>query len=266
MSSQYILESHGMNTKMNIVEDSTNANADDVVECLICGNTGGPNSADKLHSHYGAVCCLGCKAFFRRTIRENRSYVCKSETNGCDIDPRSRIKCKQCRYTKVCSMTSVMLTCLKEFFQCLEVGMDPSQVLISKEERKKFTNHRKEKDKASLCDTITQNCTLSWAEVGISDNVIQETTAYFLDPSNNRMSRHTFVQLFLAYMRHFSNFASKTSQFTALPEDQKAVLSRRNIPLLCHYIMASCLVADTGLEQLSWMLGPYAPAIGKCAS
>ncbi len=236
--------------------------AESGIECPICGNFGGPNHVDKLHSHYGAVCCLGCKAFFRRSIRENRTYDCKSKTDDCNIDPKGRVKCKKCRFAKVWTKKNIEHKSLLCLFQCLNVGMDPGLVLISKEERKRFTNHRTEKEAASLCDIITQNCTLSWAEVEIDANVIHQVTSLFLDPSSNPNTKQTFTNLLMAYVRHFSNFAAKTPQFTELLQDHQTILLNRNAPLFCHYIMASCLVADTGLEQFTWLLGPYTPLLG----
>ncbi len=41
--------------------------------CAICGDraTG---------KHYGASSCDGCKGFFRRSVRKNHMYSCRSET------------------------------------------------------------------------------------------------------------------------------------------------------------------------------------------
>ena len=78
--------------------------------CQICFVPAKSN--EKYHSHYGKVCCLSCKAFFRRTIRdEQASYlICKNEQN-CDLRQMKRIKCKKCRFN-----------------QCLKIGLEPNKV------------------------------------------------------------------------------------------------------------------------------------------
>ncbi len=142
--------------------------------------------------------------------------------------------------------------------------MDPGLVLISKEERKKFTNYRREREAANLCDSITQNCTLAWAEIEIGSNVIKEVTSFFLDPSSNFMSKQTFTSLLEVYMKHFSLFASRTKEFTEdMSETHQALILERNTPLLCHFILAGCLNAETGFDQLTWLLGPYTPIMGN---
>ncbi|GMS96662.1 hypothetical protein PENTCL1PPCAC_18837, partial [Pristionchus entomophagus] len=64
--------------------------------------------------HFGAVSCAACSAFFRRTVAENRSYVCRKEGDEhlkCPINQSARCYCRACRMQK-----------------CLIAGMDPSAV------------------------------------------------------------------------------------------------------------------------------------------
>ena len=68
--------------------------------CPICGEQAKPGN--KLYTHYGAICCMGCKAFFRR-IHQNQvskeKLICKLNDN-CSITPIRRLKCMKCRYQK----------------------------------------------------------------------------------------------------------------------------------------------------------------------
>ena len=75
------------------------------------------------HTHYGALVCYSCRAFFRRANQANMKssgYVCKYD-NKCDITCSNRKKCQRCRYE-----------------QCLSVGMDPSLVLSEEQKKTRF--------------------------------------------------------------------------------------------------------------------------------
>ena len=63
--------------------------------CSVCGD-----QASRLrYSHYGAVSCFSCRAFFRRAVEKGSTYFCqKYET--CEIDKISRKKCAACRFAK----------------------------------------------------------------------------------------------------------------------------------------------------------------------
>ncbi|XP_059214072.1 nuclear receptor subfamily 5 group A member 2-like [Centropristis striata] len=66
--------------------------------CPVCG--------DKVSGyHYGLLTCESCKGFFKRTVQNNKTYICK-EKQGCKIDINQRKQCQFCRFQK-----------------CLHVGM-----------------------------------------------------------------------------------------------------------------------------------------------
>lgn len=74
------------------------------VPCKVCGDY----SSGK---HYGIYACDGCAGFFKRSIRRNRSYRCKTNDSTCTIDKTRRNQCRSCRLRK-----------------CLEVGMNRDAV------------------------------------------------------------------------------------------------------------------------------------------
>ncbi|XP_071397287.1 nuclear receptor subfamily 5 group A member 2-like [Centroberyx affinis] len=66
--------------------------------CPVCG--------DKVSGyHYGLLTCESCKGFFKRTVQNNKKYIC-AENQDCKIDKTHRKRCPFCRFQK-----------------CLNVGM-----------------------------------------------------------------------------------------------------------------------------------------------
>lgn len=90
--------------------------------CSICGDraTG---------KHYGVSSCEGCKGFFKRTVRKDITYSCRS-SGSCLIDMRQRNRCQFCRYQK-----------------CLRQGMKREAV---QEERQRL---KLRASQASSCET-----------------------------------------------------------------------------------------------------------------
>lgn len=75
------------------------------VPCKVCRD----HSSGK---HYGIFACDGCAGFFKRSIRRDRNYVCKSKSGGhCMVDKTHRNQCRACRLQK-----------------CFDVGMNKDAV------------------------------------------------------------------------------------------------------------------------------------------
>lgn len=74
-------------------------------ECLICQDRA------NAHSHYGAISCTSCRAFFRRAVISKADYQCIFGTEKCQITKTTRKRCQSCRLRA-----------------CLRVGMKPGWV------------------------------------------------------------------------------------------------------------------------------------------
>ncbi|MBN3294440.1 NR5A2 protein, partial [Polypterus senegalus] len=71
--------------------------------CPVCG--------DRVSGyHYGLLTCESCKGFFKRTVQNNKHYICVEE-QSCPIDKTQRKRCPSCRFQK-----------------CLSVGMKPEAI------------------------------------------------------------------------------------------------------------------------------------------
>ncbi|XP_031172553.1 nuclear receptor subfamily 2 group C member 2 isoform X2 [Sander lucioperca] len=64
--------------------------------CVVCGDKASGR-------HYGAVSCEGCKGFFKRSVRKNLTYSCRSKQD-CIINKHHRNRCQFCRLRKCLNM------------------------------------------------------------------------------------------------------------------------------------------------------------------
>ena len=64
--------------------------------CRVCGDTASGN-------HFGVQSCEACKSFFRRSIRANARYACRS-SRACAIEKHTRNRCQYCRLQKCVAM------------------------------------------------------------------------------------------------------------------------------------------------------------------
>ena len=56
------------------------------------------------HSYCFHRSCEGCKGFFKRTVRNNHTYVCRDGHQNCTVDRRLRNRCQFCRFKKCLDM------------------------------------------------------------------------------------------------------------------------------------------------------------------
>nr|XP_057908266.1 nuclear receptor subfamily 2 group C member 2 isoform X1 [Doryrhamphus excisus]XP_057908267.1 nuclear receptor subfamily 2 group C member 2 isoform X1 [Doryrhamphus excisus] len=70
--------------------------AQTVEYCVVCGDKASGR-------HYGAMSCEGCKGFFKRSVRKNLTYSCRSKQD-CVINKHHRNRCQFCRLKKCLDM------------------------------------------------------------------------------------------------------------------------------------------------------------------
>ena len=81
--------------------------------------------------HYGALCCLSCRAFFRRIVQLNGTEGIEDRYDCVSKVPGQKCNMKDFGYTHRC------FKCRME--RCLEVGIKPEKVLLNPTQRTKYT-------------------------------------------------------------------------------------------------------------------------------
>ncbi|KAI6236054.1 Steroidogenic factor 1, protein [Aphelenchoides besseyi] len=75
--------------------------------CVVCNER-------VLYKNFGTLACCSCASFFRRTLAENKRYVCKQNAADCDIiRAKHKRRCSYCRFSR-----------------CILVGMNVTKILI----------------------------------------------------------------------------------------------------------------------------------------
>jgi nuclear factor 4 len=82
-----------------------------LVNCVVCGDRACS------HYYYGVAACHGCKCFFWRSVKQQAQYICRYDKN-CNITVNARNACRFCRFQR-----------------CINAGMQPESVRMSKDEK-----------------------------------------------------------------------------------------------------------------------------------
>ncbi|GMT23516.1 hypothetical protein PFISCL1PPCAC_14813 [Pristionchus fissidentatus] len=88
-----------------------------VGECSVC-------ATKTLEFHFGAVCCVACGAFFRRSISDGKKFTCKNNEK-CKIVPGKRSSSER-EYRLIEGSRSSCRSCRLQ--RCIDAGMDPRAV------------------------------------------------------------------------------------------------------------------------------------------
>ena len=75
------------------------------------------------------------------------------------------------------------------------------------------------------------------------------------------ISLHSFLEQLQSVEALIRNFASSQVAFQNLSQEDQLVLLKSNIPLYLQYITGRYLTADSGLEQLTWILEGNIPSM-----
>ena len=70
------------------------------------------------------------------------------------------------------------------------------------------------------------------------------------------MTKNTLVDHLSHVASLVTEFASAQITFSSLNREDQIILLKNNVPLYLQYIIARYFSAATGLDQLSWILGP----------
>ena len=236
--------------------------------CQIC-QANAPEKV-KFYQHYGAVCCYSCKAFFRRYVRGENNlhmYQCKG-TENCPLT-EGRKTCKSCRYNK-----------------CLEVGMSPENVL-NEEDRKKYTHPKKNRKRPAEGPQVSEGPS---ASSGVSNGVpdSQGVLVPFLTQEVQRIFSETIKEVSaesdssaiqtlvsghlnkdlwstehsMAFQEIMEDstilmreFSAKLLLFSSLTSSDQNLLLTNNTKFFKEYLISRYLMANDGVNQLSWILG-----------
>uniref|UniRef100_A0A3B4B6L0 Uncharacterized protein n=1 Tax=Periophthalmus magnuspinnatus TaxID=409849 RepID=A0A3B4B6L0_9GOBI len=82
--------------RIQVLYSLTKSYSQPVEYCVVCGDKASGR-------HYGAVSCEGCKGFFKRSVRKNLTYSCRSKQD-CVINKHHRNRCQFCRLRKCLKM------------------------------------------------------------------------------------------------------------------------------------------------------------------
>uniref|UniRef100_A0A0N4WB84 Nuclear receptor domain-containing protein n=1 Tax=Haemonchus placei TaxID=6290 RepID=A0A0N4WB84_HAEPC len=77
---------------LHVVKKFRNVRKSNIYSCAVCGDK--PTGY-----HYDVLSCNGCKTFFRRTIINNRKFIC-SKGGKCQFNKDFRCACRACRFAK----------------------------------------------------------------------------------------------------------------------------------------------------------------------
>ena len=105
----------------------------DESKCHVCGDK-------STGSHFGGLSCESCKAFFRRSVQNDRhvEYKCTYQ-NTCEMNINTRKICQACRYRN-----------------CLNIGMKPKWVLSDTERLQKYGSRRRKQPTATVIVSPTK--------------------------------------------------------------------------------------------------------------
>ena len=73
------------------------------------------------------------------------------------------------------------------------------------------------------------------------------------------LRRQSFFDCIRALGRQFGHFALMNREFLSLPKDDQRKLLARNTPLFIQFILSQYFTAESGFDQISWLLGSHCP-------
>ena len=142
------------------------------VLCRVC-------SKPALHfTSYGGQVCSSCRSFFRRSVQSDKHYQYNCKLNGnCDMNPKTRINCKYCRYRI-----------------CLKIGMKSTWVLSVEERIRRFKKY-------NIKETVTLKKTNVLLEnASLLDMPFTEQEEQILNEIHSKL-KYPYLKKFLIFER-----------------------------------------------------------------
>ena len=198
------------------------------------------HGTEKYHQHYGGICCLSCKSFFRRSHRLDIAPHLFCENNGrCDVTLHNRTKCKKCRYAR-----------------CLQAGLQEKRVL-TESECVKYSQKKQCSGQNNLpIDGPPNNGNPNF------ESIFQELAFLhynFEAPEWTKQHNKCFLYAIQILSKKFRDFAFKDKDFKSLCAEDQNLLLMRNSKLINLVYIAKYLAEKTGDDQLQALLGDDMP-------
>ena len=200
--------------------------------CQICLEPS--HGTKKHHRHYGSICCLSCKSFFRRCHRHNIAQHLFCEHNGrCDVTLYNRTKCKKCRYER-----------------CLQAGLTESEC-------EKYSQIKQCYGQKNLSlDGPSNN------RIPNFDPIFQELAFLhynFEVPEWTKQHTKCFLYAIQILSKKFREFALQDKDFKSLCAEDQDMLLMKNSKLINLLYIAKYLAGVTGEDQLQALSGDDMP-------
>ena len=251
--------------------------------CQICQRPA--SDKETYYNHYGAISCLGCKAFFRRYHRERKkTYYCKHHGN-CDVSYKTKIKsCKYCRYKKC--VTAGMIDAAVEIKETdstyvstreplqephdqvieevsnqmipMENSQDPqfllpinlnvsqSEIVTDQRQRNSSSN-----DVLDIIDfTFFLTCVSMKANAGFKDRILS-----YHKIGNGLLIKEDLFSYVIDLCNQFKHFALSREEFLGLSKYDQRRLFHQNTPIYVQFVLAMYFNAKSGWQQLQILPG-----------
>ncbi|XP_029911532.1 nuclear receptor subfamily 2 group C member 2 [Myripristis murdjan] len=182
--------------------------------CVVCGDKASGR-------HYGAVSCEGCKGFFKRSVRKNLTYSCRSKQD-CVINKHHRNRCQFCRLRK-----------------CLEMGMKTESV---QSERKPIDLVPREKH---------ANCAASTQKIYIRKDLNSPliATPTFISDSETDVSRSSLLDQ--GMLVNIQQPVIQTDGTLLLAADSKMESGQGDLGTLANVVTSLASLSDSLNENLN---------------
>ena len=112
-------------------------------------------------------------------------------------------------------------------------------------------------DMSFMMNTILNDFTIATAEVSVRSEMVNFVMMGHTEALNwNESHTQALLMIITDFPHLIESFAKKSRLFRTIRMEDQLILLRHNASLYIHYILARYCAADTGLEQLDWVLGP----------